>query len=311
MKYTAKVGIVIVCMNNLKNLIPCINSIKEKTSVDHEIWVNCYMFSDENLKIVKETFPEVNIVLNNVITGFSENNNIILKKLKTEYALVINDDTQIHDKMIDIMVDDLDRNQQISIISPVLYYADGSVQFCGRNPIPARHFLLEDMGLGHPQKHPSKWIDQEGLFQTYNITGACFLARMSVLCDLGYFDEDYFFCPEDIALSTLANKKGYQCWVDTNATMTHFCGQTRKSRMKAATLPAQRLGCVRFWGEGILFKTLVLRLLIMLSSMAKALMWICRRDTIEASAQWNCVVAMFSSKSTKEVFTKYYSQIKR
>ena len=41
----AKVAIVIVCMNNLKNLIPCLDSIKKYTKIDYEVWVTAYLFS--------------------------------------------------------------------------------------------------------------------------------------------------------------------------------------------------------------------------------------------------------------------------
>ena len=40
-----KVSIVIVCMNNLKNLYPCLNSIIKHTSVSYEILVVAYLFS--------------------------------------------------------------------------------------------------------------------------------------------------------------------------------------------------------------------------------------------------------------------------
>ena len=48
-----QVSIVIVCMNNLKNLYPCLNSIRKYTTVSYETLVVAYMFSKENLEKVK------------------------------------------------------------------------------------------------------------------------------------------------------------------------------------------------------------------------------------------------------------------
>ena len=47
-------AIVIVCMNNLKNLFPCLDSIKEQTRIACEVWVVAYLFSNENLVLLRE-----------------------------------------------------------------------------------------------------------------------------------------------------------------------------------------------------------------------------------------------------------------
>ncbi len=306
----AKVGIVIVCMNNLKNLIPCIESIHKYTKVTCDIWVNCYLFSEENLKTIRDKYSDINIIVNNQIAGFSENNNLILKDIQNEYTLIINDDTEIHEGMIDILVDDLEKNPQISVISPVLYYEPERVQYCGRNPIRTIDFILEDMCIAHLCSRKSKWINQQGLFQTYNVTGACFIVRTDLFRRLGFFDEIYFFCPEDVAFSTLVNKSGYQCWVDTRAAITHHCGITRSGIMKTATLPAQRKGCVIFWGKKNVVLTYILQFLIAFSSLGKVIMWTICKNKIERRAQWNCVKSIFVNKTPKAIFMKFYKELK-
>lgn len=50
----AKAAIVIVCMNNLKNLFPCLDSIKQQTTISYEVWVVAYLFSKENLTLLRE-----------------------------------------------------------------------------------------------------------------------------------------------------------------------------------------------------------------------------------------------------------------
>lgn len=55
------VSVIIVCMNNLDNLYPCIKSIMKYTQVPYEIIVTAFLFSDENLKKSKEGLPKRNI----------------------------------------------------------------------------------------------------------------------------------------------------------------------------------------------------------------------------------------------------------
>ena len=82
-----KAAIVIVCMNNLRNLFPCLDSIKAYTQIPHEVWVVAYLFSKENLLSLRKNYPWVVVVESNEIRGFSENNNLALKQVKTEYTL--------------------------------------------------------------------------------------------------------------------------------------------------------------------------------------------------------------------------------
>ena len=54
-----EVSIVIVCMNRLDNLYPCLESIARHTEVEHATLVVAYMFSPENLKKARRDFPDV------------------------------------------------------------------------------------------------------------------------------------------------------------------------------------------------------------------------------------------------------------
>ena len=81
-----QVSIVIVCMNNLKNLYPCLNSIRKYTTVSYETLVVAYMFSKGNLEKVKQDFPWVTFIESREIRGFSENNNLALRQARGRYC---------------------------------------------------------------------------------------------------------------------------------------------------------------------------------------------------------------------------------
>ena len=130
-----KAAIVIVCMNNLKNLFPCLDSIQKYTQISYEIWVVAYLFSKENLNSLKEKYPNVIIVESNDIRGFSENNNLALRQIKTEYALVLNDDTIFQEPVLDELVRSIEKTHGADVMSPKLVNADGSYQSCGKNPV--------------------------------------------------------------------------------------------------------------------------------------------------------------------------------
>lgn len=307
----AKVAIVIVCMNNLKNLIPCLDSIKKYTKIDYEVWVTAYLFSAENLKLVKQKYPEVHWVISNEIRGFAENNNLVLRQVNTEYTLILNDDTEFKEPVLDELLDSIEKTTDAAIMSPKLVYRDGRSQFCGRDPWTALTFIKSDISLfHHDYSKVTKYTNHTGIFQSYNVTGACFLIKQDVFKELGFFDERYFFCPEDIALSTLANNKGFKCYVDSDITLYHFAGETR-SKVKVATLPSQRKGSIIYFADGNKAKRFLLESYVALFSFLKFVMYKIRNNPFEAKAQWNCVKSAFSSKSTKEIFMQYYAELKR
>lgn len=307
----AKAAIVIVCMNNLKNLFPCLDSIKEQTKIPYEVWVVAYLFSKENLDMLREKYPWVIVVESNEIRGFAENNNLALRQVKTEYTLVLNDDTLFKEPVLDELIESMEKTPEASIMSPKLVNADGSLQSCGKNPVNWYYFLREDtFGLNNNFRE-TIYTNGKDIFPSYNISGACFLIKTEFFKQQGFFDEYYFFCPEDIALSTHINEQGGKCYVDSNITLFHLCGGTRKSAVKTATLPAQRIGCIHFHGRKSLALRLFMRGWILTTSFAKCFVNLIKGDEIEYKAQWHCVQAMISNKTPKDLFTKYYLQLKK
>lgn len=310
MESNKSVAIVIICMNNLKNLVPCLDSIYKYTKIAHEIWVNCYMFSDENLTIIRKKYPYINIIVNNEIAGFSENNNLILKQLKTEYVLVLNDDTVFKEPVLDCLMDSMQRTPEASIMVPKLLNGDGSLQYCGKAPYTIWDFIIATSSIGDPAFKKSRYINQNNIFKTYNICGACFLIKRKIFEELGWFNEYYFFCPEDIALSTLANQKGYSVYCDSNINLYHLQGKT-SSIVKSATLPAARKGSIRFYSNGSLFLLFFLKIYLFILCIIKTIFFYFKKDRINYLAQWHCVETIFTSLTPKEIFIKYYTQVKR
>ncbi len=306
-----KVSIVIVCMNNLENLLPCIQSIKKYTKItDFDIWIVAYLFSPENLKKLRDLYPDVIILESNEIRGFAENNNLALHQITSEYALVLNDDTLFKEPVLDKLVESIERTPDADFMSPKLVNKDGSYQSCGKAPATIWRFVLATASLEDPNKRNSPYINQKGVFKTYNCTGACFLVKMNVLKKLGYFDEYYFFMPEDIALSTLANKRGYHLYVDSNITLYHLHQRTG-SKVKVATLPAARKGSIYFYANGNSFVYYTLALYVFILSLLKSFLFLLTGNSFNSLSQWHCVESIFSKKTPKQIFTKYYNKLQR
>lgn len=310
MKTNIEVSIVIVCMNNLKNLLPCIKSIKDHTHKTHyDIWVVAYLFSKENLDVLKNQHPDVIIIESNEIRGFSENNNLALKQLTSQYALVLNDDTLFKEPVLDKLVDSIKKTHSADIMGCKMLNKDGSLQSCGKAPSTILDFILMTSSMYNPNMKKSIYINQTGIFKSYNCTGACFLIKNSTLREIDYFDEYYFFMPEDLALTTKANQMGYSYYVDSNISLYHLHQQTG-SKVKPATLPAARKGCIHYYSNGNILVYYFLASYVFIIALVKSIIFFILGNSIQRKAQWHCVETIFSKKTPKQIFTQYYLKIK-
>ena len=309
------VSIVIVCMNRMDNLYPCLEGLRANTGVPYECLVVAYRFSPENLAKAQADFPWVRWVVSDEVRGFAENNNLALRQARGRYCFPLNDDTEIREDVIGALVRDMERlPEDAAIVSPRLLNADGSLQLCGRPPYPARYYVLQQW---HLHKEP---IDDtvgkspvfDDVFRTSNITGAAFLIKTDVFRELGWFDETYFFTPEDIALSTLARKKGYGVYVDRAATLTHKW-RTTATRISPAIRPAAVRGSLIFFSGGSRLNYFLLALPVWLAESAKrakAALRLRRDPSEENRIAWetfrNITRNIFTRRTPKQIFLHYY-----
>ena len=317
---TVTVSIVIVCMNNLKNLYPCLDSIKQFTKCSYEVLVTAYLFSEDNLKKAKADYPWVTFIESNEIRGFAENNNLALLKAKGKYCFVVNDDTEMKMPVVDRLVDTIEKlHKNVAIVSPRVSSPDGIVLDCGVNPKRWTDCIKENFYLWK-RSHPSRYINQPGIFKSYNIIGAAFLIKKDIFEKVGWFDERFFFCPEDIVLSTLLNQLGYECWVNADVELIHYEGMSSKSfsMIQTATKPAAVKGSLIYFGDTRL-KKLCLQLSSIPLYLARLIVFGVKAQLkekpseayIKALCAQHNLSALFSTKSPKELFLQYYNEIKR
>jgi len=311
------VSIVIVCMNRPDNLYPCLQSIRDHTSVSFETLVVAYLFSPENLARAREDFPWVTFIESDEIRGFAENNNLALKRVRGKYCFVLNDDTEFSVPVIDRLVGDLGKlPEKAAIVSPKLLNEDGSLQLCGRPEYPPFKYLLQQWHLySEPIDNVSgREPEFDEVFKTCNIAGSAFLIKTEVFRELGWFDETYFFTPEDIALSYLAGKKGYGVYVDAAVPLVHKWKRTA-SRIAPAVRPTAVKGSLIFFSRGSRLRYFFLASGVWLAETAKYLKASLKQalkpselNLLHKTTFDHIRKSVFAEATPKEIFLKYYKR---
>lgn len=295
-----EVSVVIVCMNRPDNLRPCLRSIREHTSARCEILVVAYRFSEDNLSAVRSEFPEVTFIVNDSVSGFSENNNLALRQASAPFCFILNDDTELPGPAIDTLLADFGKLPgDAAIVAAKLLNSDGSLQLCGRPRYPAFRYVLQQW---HLYREP---IDNgTGLFRTFNISGAAFMIRTEVFRSLGWFDERYFFTPEDIALSTLARSRGYGVYCDSSAEVIHKW-RTTATPLSPAIRPASVRGSLIFFSGGSGLRYLALATGVWAAEMCKRIKARIAGRRSEYETYRNVTRSIFTKLSPRELFLKY------
>ena len=317
MNYEYNVSVVIVCMNNYDQLKACLESIQQYTSsTTYEVILVAYFFSKGNLMKLKNDFPWVKVIVSNEIRGFSANNNLGLRVAKGEYCFVLNDDTYFSTPVIDELIKTMKENPNIALLSPQILRPNSSIQYSGIPPITWIDWIMILFKLKKERVDKSgKYIQENGLFQTYNILGAAFFIRTEIFKQLGFFDERYFCGPEDKALSTLMNKKGYACYVNADIKLFHLGGATggKQSKTVQATRPANRKGCAIFYANGNHLKSFFLKTAIFVNSALMivylAVAYYRKKDeSLKNSilANINVCKTIYSSYGTTDIFKMFY-----
>jgi GT2 family glycosyltransferase len=232
-----KLSVVIVNYNVMHFLEQCLNSVRKAVkNIESEVFVVDNNSVDGSVKMVREKFPEVNLIVNPDNRGFSKANNQAIKIAKGEYVLLLNPDTVVEDDTFEKIIKFMDAHEDAGGLGVKM--VDGKGKFLPESkrglPTPAVAFY-KIFGL-------SKLFPKSKIFGQYHLTylnndeihevdvlsGAFMLIRKPLLDKIGGLDESYFMYGEDIDLSYRITKEGYKNYYFPKTRIIHYKGESTK-----------------------------------------------------------------------------------
>ena len=202
--------------------------------------------------IIKEKYPEVELIISDENLGFAGGNNIALKQAKGDYILLLNNDTEVPPDFLDGLVDLMESNKDIGIASSkILYfYEDNVIQYAGAspiNPITSRgsHYGYKEVDNGQHNK----------IAETSYPHGACMMIRKSVLEELGLLYEGYFLSYEELDFAERVKRAGYKIYYQPNSYILHkeSISTGKNSPLKTYYMNRNRVLFIRRNSKGITF----------------------------------------------------------
>lgn len=200
----------IVTYNNMSTINSTLQSLFEYTKdIDFKLYVVDNVSTDGTVDFIKHNYPKVELIEQKKNLGFGAGHNVVIDLIDSDYHFIINPDIVLIENSIRKMVDYLESNADIGLLSPKICYPDGREQILGkRNPhlkyIFASRFRSDEMS-SLLKEYAMLDTDLSNPVDIENATG-CFMAfRTSVLKKIGGFDKRYFMYFEDADITREVN----------------------------------------------------------------------------------------------------------
>ncbi len=222
-----KIAVVILNWNGvnlLKQFLPSVIAYSKEAT----IYVADNASTDQSIKVIKEEFPEVNIIQNNDNYGFAKGYNEALKNVNEPYLALINSDIEVTKNWLTPIIETFDNNTDVAIIQGKLLdyknkthfeYAGGAGGFMDKYGYPfcrGRIFDSVEEDLGQ----------YNDIIDLHWATGACFFVRNNVFKELKGFDDEFFAHQEEIDLCWRAINLGFKIQYIPTCITYHVGGAT-------------------------------------------------------------------------------------
>jgi GT2 family glycosyltransferase len=223
------VSVIIVNWNTRDIIQNCLDSIYQTINdLSFEVVVVDNASSDGSQELLRQRYPQVLKIYNEVNRGFGAANNQAFAMMKGKYALLLNSDVILTPGAIDKLYSFAETHPQAAIVCGQLLNADGSKQnsiasFPNLFTLAANTSLLEYL---FPQYYPSKRYKYDAPIEVDSAIGACMMINKKALDEIGYFDERYFFFFEETDLAYALHSKGWSVYHVPDAFIYHLQGQS-------------------------------------------------------------------------------------
>ncbi len=219
-----QITVIIPNFNGEKYLLDCLKSVYENTALEVDVIVVDNASKDNSICLAMEHFPQVQYVLLDENYGFSKAVNEGIKRAKTPYVFLLNNDAMIQKNCLETLLTAMRSSGKIFSVETKM------VQYQNPERIDSAGTFYNAFGWASARgkgKPVSKYEKQE---QTFAACAGAALYRKQILDKLGLFDENYFAYLEDIDVGYRAKKKGFINIYEPKAQVIHVGSASSGSR---------------------------------------------------------------------------------
>jgi GT2 family glycosyltransferase len=232
----ARLTIVIVTWNVRDYLGDCLRSLD---AAGVPAWAKIVVVdnasTDGSADMVEQQFGFASLIRSGGNVGFARGNNLALRRLDTEYVLLLNPDTLVPAGALEALVAEMDADGSIGAAAPRQHSGDGRVQLEAAVGLPTVWNSFCDLALLSrifPRsrvfgRRTMGWWDHRDDRDVPGLAGSALMLRRAALGRVGLLDET-MFCAEDMDLCRRLADAGWRIRYVGTVGITHFGGASVK-----------------------------------------------------------------------------------
>jgi N-acetylglucosaminyl-diphospho-decaprenol L-rhamnosyltransferase len=236
------VGIVILNWNTRDLLRRCLETVlASEGDLTYRVVVVDNQSSDGSADMVREHFPQVELIVSEINGGYPYGNNLGLRALgfrgpgqveheAPRYAVLLNPDTEVPPDAFFRMTQYMDSRPEVGIAGPKLVLEDGSLDLACRRSFPTplvsfyRFSGLAKLFPQHPQfgRYNMTFADPDQELEVDSVVGAYMQVRREAIEAVGLLDETFFMYGEDLDWAYRIKTAGWKVFYYPTVVVKHI-----------------------------------------------------------------------------------------
>ncbi|AYL95859.1 glycosyltransferase family 2 protein [Mucilaginibacter celer] len=190
-------------------------------------------------------YPGIIFIRSEINLGFAGGNNLGLKSATGDYIFMVNNDTEFTPGLVATLVNVLDSNDAVGMISPKInYFIDKQlIQYAGYTPM--NYYTARNSCIGLKQKDEGQYDHITA--PTAYCHGAAMMIRKEAIEKAGMMNENFFLYYEEVDWCEHIIRAGFKAWVCTEALIYHkeSVSVGKKSKLKEYFMNRNRILFIR------------------------------------------------------------------
>jgi len=164
-------------------------------------------------------YPDILFIRSESNLGFAGGNNLGIRAAKGEYLFLVNNDTEFTPGLVDMLVNVLDENPQVGMVSPKIRYFDqpDMLQYMGYTQM--NYFTARNSCIGQFETDNGQYDNLTG--PTGFVHGAAMMVKKECIDKAGLMAENFFLYYEELDWCDRIKRKGYDVWLVAEALIYH------------------------------------------------------------------------------------------
>ncbi|WP_420316449.1 glycosyltransferase family 2 protein [Ekhidna sp.] len=226
-------SIVIVNYDTNELTVQCLKSIEQTRpgDLDLQIIIVDNASPNDDPSQILESFPDVNLIVNDRNLGFGVANNIGISRCTGDYILLLNSDTILHEGCLknctDFLASEFVRDHNINLIGCNVKNEDGTDQYSiFKEHAPLKYFFTSNALLTRFFFRNHETFDFSKSQFVSGVSGCFMMFKIDIFSKVKPFDPDFFMYSEEVELCRNRLSKYAKIYYYSGASITHLRGKS-------------------------------------------------------------------------------------